>query len=202
MSIFYLYVKTHNITGLKYLGQTKQNPYKYQGSGVRWLNHLKVHGNNVNTEIIAAFDNRDDLREAGIFHSTLWNVVDSKEWANLMEEKGNGGFASDIPWNKGKKGVQVAWNKGVPFSKEHKHKLKGPRPSLLGNQNRTGSKHSEDAKTTMSLAHFGSKNHFYGKHHTEEARQKIKETRTKQIITEEHKRKISEGMKNYFACRI
>jgi hypothetical protein len=30
----YLYKKTHNITGLKYLGKTAQsNPYKYPGSG-------------------------------------------------------------------------------------------------------------------------------------------------------------------------
>jgi hypothetical protein len=29
---YYLYVKTHNQTGLKYLGQTSKNPDKYQGA--------------------------------------------------------------------------------------------------------------------------------------------------------------------------
>jgi hypothetical protein len=39
MTIYYLYVKTHNITGLKYLGYTsRKNPHKYTGSGTRWLN--------------------------------------------------------------------------------------------------------------------------------------------------------------------
>ena len=49
--MYYLYVKTHNVTGLKYLGQTKRNPITYKGSGKRWNNHLNVHGNNVTTEI-------------------------------------------------------------------------------------------------------------------------------------------------------
>ena len=44
MTIYYLYVKTHRITGLKYLGKTKQDPYKYRGSGVYWTSHIKKHG--------------------------------------------------------------------------------------------------------------------------------------------------------------
>jgi len=41
----YLYKKTHNITGLQYLGKTiSKDPYSYTGSGVRWTNHLKKHG--------------------------------------------------------------------------------------------------------------------------------------------------------------
>ena len=39
--IIYLYLKQHNITGLKYFGKTEQNPYKYKGSGIYWLRHLK-----------------------------------------------------------------------------------------------------------------------------------------------------------------
>jgi hypothetical protein len=38
----YLYVKTHNNTGMKYLGKTtKPDPHKYPGSGKRWTRHLK-----------------------------------------------------------------------------------------------------------------------------------------------------------------
>jgi hypothetical protein len=36
-----LYVKTHNITGLKYFGKTTNDPFKYKGSGKYWLDHLK-----------------------------------------------------------------------------------------------------------------------------------------------------------------
>ena len=59
--IYYLYVKTHNQTGLKYLGQTQRDPYKYKGSGLYWKSHLKEHGNNIKTELIAAFDNIEDF---------------------------------------------------------------------------------------------------------------------------------------------
>lgn len=41
--VYHLYKKTHNITGLKYLGQTTKNPYKYRGSGTYWKRHIKIH---------------------------------------------------------------------------------------------------------------------------------------------------------------
>lgn len=31
--MYKLYLKTHNKTGMKYLGQTKQDPFEYRGSG-------------------------------------------------------------------------------------------------------------------------------------------------------------------------
>jgi hypothetical protein len=53
MIIYYLYIKTHNKTGLKYLGQTsKQNPFTYMGSGVDWVAHLNENGIDVTTQII------------------------------------------------------------------------------------------------------------------------------------------------------
>lgn len=87
----YLYVKTHNKTGLKYLGKTIQDPYQYKGSGKRWRNHLKKHGNDVTTEILLITDSKDELRERGIFFSELWDIVSSDKWANLKLEEGDGG---------------------------------------------------------------------------------------------------------------
>ena len=90
MSI-YLYVKTHRLTGLKYLGQTKQNPFTYKGSGKLWINHFKKHGYDVHTEVIGIFDSKKELKEAGLFYSHIWNIVKSPEWANLKPEEGDGG---------------------------------------------------------------------------------------------------------------
>ena len=43
--MFYLYIKTHSKTGLKYLGYTqKKDPFSYTGSGTYWKRHLKKHG--------------------------------------------------------------------------------------------------------------------------------------------------------------
>ena len=93
MTIYYLYVKTHNVTGLKYLGYTtSKDPHKYTGSGTYWKSHLKVHGKNFSTEIIFESNSKDSISEKGIYYSNLWNVVESNEWANLKPESGEGGF--------------------------------------------------------------------------------------------------------------
>lgn len=93
MIIYYLYIKTHNKTGLQYLGQTTQNPVIYRGSGDRWINHINKHGYDVTTRIIQKCYTKTALKEWGLFYSRLWSVVDSKKWANLKPEEGNG-FAS------------------------------------------------------------------------------------------------------------
>lgn len=89
----YLYVKTHNKTGLKYLGKTSQEPFRYLGSGVRWRKHLKKHGIDISTEILCESHDPQYIKEQGIYYSLLWDVVNSKEWANLKIEEGDGGFS-------------------------------------------------------------------------------------------------------------
>lgn len=88
----YLYVKTHNKTGLKYLGKTKNNPYKYLGSGTRWIRHLKIHGYDVKTEIIHECQNNEEVKNWGSYYSKKWDIVNSDDWANLKEETGDGGY--------------------------------------------------------------------------------------------------------------
>lgn len=88
----YLYVKTHRITGLKYLGQTTaKDPHKYSGSGTYWKLHLEKHGYLYNTEILKECHSKDEIKNWGTYYSNLWNVVDSKDWANLKPESGDGG---------------------------------------------------------------------------------------------------------------
>lgn len=96
MTIYYLMIKTHSITGLKYLCQTtRKDPHKYLGSGYYWKDHLASHGNSIATEIIRECQSETELREWGLHYSELWNVVDAKDisgkkiWANLIPEDGN-----------------------------------------------------------------------------------------------------------------
>ena len=86
----YLYVKTHRVTGLKYLGKTTKDPYKYKGSGVYWLNHIKFHGYDVDTIIVKICSSVEELISWGKYYSNLWNVVEDKSWANLKPEEGDG----------------------------------------------------------------------------------------------------------------
>lgn len=87
--MFYLYLKTHNQTGLKYLGYTKNDPIKYRGSGKYWTDHIKKHGYDVTTEVLFQSENIDEISNKGKEYSLLWNIVDNKSFANLCEEDGN-----------------------------------------------------------------------------------------------------------------
>jgi hypothetical protein len=92
----YLYIKTHNKTGLKYFGKTtRKNPHKYLGSGKHWVAHLTKHGVDYTTEIYGCYtDKQECLREALEF-SEKYNIVESKEWANLRVESLDGGDTSN-----------------------------------------------------------------------------------------------------------
>lgn len=87
----YLYVKTHLITGKKYLGKTERDPYVYQGSGKRWIRHLDKHGCEIWTNILFQSDSKENIREQGRYYSDFWNIVESEEWLNLRIEDGDGG---------------------------------------------------------------------------------------------------------------
>lgn len=88
----YLYIKTHNVTGLKYFGKTTgRRMAQYKGSGTRWLNHINYHGYNVTTEIIGHYTDREECRNAALEFSKKHNIVESPEWANLVVEDGVSG---------------------------------------------------------------------------------------------------------------
>lgn len=87
--MIYLYVKTHLVTGLKYLGQTiSKNPQTYTGSGKLWKKHLKDYGSEYTTEILFESESRSEVREQASYYSHLWNIVKSSDWANLAFEHG------------------------------------------------------------------------------------------------------------------
>lgn len=88
----YLYLKTHNVTGLKYLGKTEaSDPHQYSGSGMYWLRHLEKHGKDVRTEILFETSDKELFKEVALEYSHRLNVVESNEYANLVHECGDGG---------------------------------------------------------------------------------------------------------------
>lgn len=93
----YLYIKTHNKTGLKYFGKTTQNPYTYQGSGTYWAQHIVENGYDVTTTLLnnnMPYDSEDDLIRDAVRFSIANNITESKEWANKRIENGDGGDTS------------------------------------------------------------------------------------------------------------
>lgn len=114
----YLYLKTHNKTGLKYLGKTVKDPHQYNGSGVYWKNHLAKHGHDIKTEILFESTDEKKFREVAMKYSKDWDIVNSSEFANMMVEQGQGGVNSGS-FKKGHK----SWNKGVSMTPEAKARL-------------------------------------------------------------------------------
>ena len=61
------------------------------------------------TEVVFHSDDISDIKRKGLEMSRKHNIVESEEWANLMEENGIGGVTStsfkpgNEPWCKGKK---------------------------------------------------------------------------------------------------
>lgn len=127
MIIYYLYIKTHNITGLKYLGQTtKQDPLSYKGSGKDWVEHLKRYGVDIHTDIIMACISKKELNFYGRYYSTLYKVTTSVDdygnriWANCIPETGGGSGEH----NKGRKRTEkqkayIRQNTPRRYGKDH-----------------------------------------------------------------------------------
>lgn len=87
----WLYIKEHNVTGLKYFGKTTRDPLKYKGSGTHWTRHISKHGNDTTTIWCQLFTDREELTQYAVEFSIKNNIVESAEWANLIVEDGLGG---------------------------------------------------------------------------------------------------------------
>ena len=158
----YLYLKTHNDTGLKYLGKTTQNPFVYKGSGVYWQSHLKKHGENVTTEILGEFETLEEFAEVSLYYSKLWNVKDNKEFANLIDESGDGGDTSKTPKYLKAKELKMFNQSGSSnsfFGKTHteetKKKMRDAKIDYVPWN--VGIPHSEESKEKMRKPHLNAR---------------------------------------------
>lgn len=159
----YLYLKTHNKTGLKYLGKTVQDPHEYRGSGLVWNRHLDKHGNDVTTEILFETNNMDEFKRVALEYSDKWNIVESKEFANLIPEYGSGGDTS------------------MCFTEETKDKI---RKSLAKTREGMDLSRSEETKKKICES-------LKGQTRTEESKQKMSESakQNRESLSEDDKKK-------------
>lgn len=131
--MIHLYIKTHNETGLKYFGKTTaKDPYKYLGSGKRWLAHLKQHGKNISTELLGSFEDQAEASLIALRFSSENEIVTSPLWANMIPENAIDG--------------QPAGTKRKPLSDAHRQKIAEASKARWADQeykNRLKEKHRE-----------------------------------------------------------
>lgn len=97
-----LMIKEHSDTGLKYFCKSIQKGkalLRYKGSGSKWLEHLKINGNNIDTTVLGVFDIREDCINAAVKFSIENDIVGSDKWANCMIESGIGGTTKGSTWS-------------------------------------------------------------------------------------------------------
>ena len=182
--MIYLYIKTHNITGLKYFGKTTNTDYEaYKGSGTRWRNHIKKHGYDVTTELYGAFadDDKDNCLAAALAFSIENNIVESTEWANLKLETLDGG-----------------WDHINSLSLEERHKLccawnytKSAEELAIISAKKA--RHKED-NFWWGKERSGELNPMFGKTHKDEAKEKISKANKGKTRTPEQCKQISDRM--------
>jgi len=137
-----------------------RNPY--------WQNIVNKYGR-PHVELLARWDTETEaldheklliscFRDMGY---KLANITDGGEGTSgykhtpEQREKNRQAKLGKPSWNKGTKGVMIAWNKGVPMSEEQKIKLSAAK---LGKQSpRKGKKHTPETIEKMRLVKLGKK---------------------------------------------
>jgi hypothetical protein len=178
--MIYLYIKTHRTTGLKYLGKTSsKDPYSYPGSGKRWRAHLDKHGYDFDTKILLESNDPVKIKEAGVHYSTIWNIVEDVTWANLKPESGDGGT--------------------FVHTKEAKEKIGNAsrgKPSLYKGMTYEEIQKDIDKAALRKETHskwMNENNPYRGKQHSEDVKEKMKESASKRLTLTEEERKQSWG---------
>ena len=183
----WLYIKQHNITGLKYFGKTTDiYPHSYKGSGNYWKLHINKHGNDVTTELIGPFYSKEDIQLYALMFSISHNIVKSSMWANLIIENGldGGSIKGHIKSDSTKKKMSIAQS-GRSVTDETKQKISD------ATRGRKYSKEICNNQSLQKLEYF--KTHpgnTKGKVQTTESNLKRAATLKGRIITEEAKQKM------------
>ncbi len=173
-----LYIATHNKTGLKYFGKTttyftQEDLQKYyHGSGTYWLNHLRVHGDDVTMKVYGIY-NLDEVEEMALKFSEENNIVESKEYANLISENGLDG-----------------WTKGMTHSQEAKEKMK------------IKAKNRDEFSENRIKGRISRKEKLKNYKPTEMTKEKIAKSCKKYIKTEEHKKNLSISLTGHKVTEI
>lgn len=188
--MIHLYIKQHNVTGLKYFGRTYQNPFKYKGSGKHWKAHLKIHGNDVSTSHIWSFNDVQAAQKFAMAFSIENNIVDDSSWANLIAENITGAVPGRKVHPDTIEKIRAA-NIGKKLSPEHIQKLRD-RPGIPW----TAEKRAKMAARVLDPERYRKQGEARrGIPRSDETKARVSASKKGVKFSEEHKRKLSEAAK-------
>jgi hypothetical protein len=219
MAKYKLYIKESPL-GLKYLGKTERDPFKYIGSGLYWKRHLRSHqfiSKDILTIVLFETDSKEELKNVGIYYSDLYDVVHDESWANLRKESGDGGDTSKfIDWEKYNRVSRPRgdnhWTKNMTEEQRENmsKKVKGDknpacreeikekiRQKAIGRKPKPETLEKYKQRT-------GDKNGFYNKHHSEQTMKHLKEKAKGRYSLEwfKHRHGETEGTIKYEERRV
>ena len=170
-----LLVMEHNITGLKYFCKTTllDRVSRYKGSGVAWSKHLREHGLDIKVGLLGFYVDEKRCLDAAKKFSVDNNIVNSNEWANIVEETG-------------KIGASMKGEKNPFYGKKHKpESIESGRLKRLGRSVNKGAYRSPEQRAKISASLKGRKNIA------------VSLALTGRKLTEEHKKNALEARKGY-----
>jgi group I intron endonuclease len=165
----FLYITTNIINGKRYIGQRrfKDDWRNYLGSGKLLKRAIKKYGReNFYRDIVAIGYSKQEINELEIEWINNYNAVEDNDFYNLSTG-GESGTSGVEPWNKGMTNV---------YSKETLEKISESRKGKTAGKN-----------NFFYNKHFNDENHhFYGKHHSEEVKNKISKSKKGKMMGFEH----------------
>jgi hypothetical protein len=183
-----LLVMEHNITGLKYFCKTTllDRVHRYKGSGIAWLKHLREHGFNVKVGLLGFYVDEKRCLDAAKKFSVDNDIVESKEWANIVEETG-------------KIGASMKGEKNPFYGKKHKpESIESGRLKRLGRSVNKGAYRSPEQRAKISASLKGKKNPavsaaLTGRKLSDEHRKNIVEALKQRVVSDETREKIRQA---------
>ena len=195
----YVYEITNLVNGKKYIGKRSCKcsieKDKYMGSGIMLIRAQKKYGiENFRKEILKVCKDEEDAYNQERILIDIYNASKNDNYYNLAEG-GNGFTSNEVSerWkNKEYRNKMIESSKKMWENPEHREYME---KVMSGSNNHFyGKKHTDETKDKIRQVHIGNK-YRLGRKHTDETKDKIRQAHIGRTYGDDVKAKVSEASK-------